>query len=192
MSDSEGRAGRFAAKRSKEEPDSGSSEISRGESQGIVNLLFKSELEGHPCKIVEPLQDIAGQLSVTPSDIARCRDEPPAVASSASSNSGQGVAQGLQEAFEIKSAAERATVHWAQVRSLLEDAAVTASQCEINDRRPEVATFAAARRDAALLETLDTVRELKKSVESPKSDLAIVKDSLVPFKAIQNAFRLNP
>ena len=122
MSDSEGRAGRFAAKRSKEESDSESSEISGGESQGIVNLLFEAGLEGHPCKIVEPLQDVAGKLMVPPSDIAQCRDEPPVEAIGASSSTGGGSDLGLRQAREIRSAAERASVHWAQVRSLLEDA----------------------------------------------------------------------
>ena len=195
MSDSEGRAGQLAAKRLKEEPDSESSEISRGESQGIANLLFgPNDLEGHPCKIVEPLQDVAGQLSVTPDDIARCRDEPPVVTSSASSSSGQAVAQGLQEACEIKNAAERASVHWGQVRTLLEDTAVLAGQCEVSDRRPEVVCLAAGRRDATLLEILNVVRELKRDmvqlgelksdVDVLKRDMIALKDSVVVIRMI--------
>ena len=91
-------------------------------------------------------------------------------------------------AAEIRSAAERASAHWAQVRSLLEDAAVTASQREGGNRRPEVATFAAGRRDAALQEVLETVRELKESVGSLKSDLVAVKDRLAVLRMITDAF----
>ena len=194
MSDLGSRAGQSAAKRCKEEPDSESSEISRGESQGIAALLFDADLEEGPCKIVEPLQDVAGQLSVTPDDIARCRDERPVIASGASSSSDQAVARGLQQACEIKAAAERNSVHWAQVRSLLEDAAVTASQCEASDRRPEVACLAAGRRDATLLEILNVVRELKRDMvqlgelksdlDALKRDVIALKDSVVVIRMI--------